>query len=63
MTEEEFISQKRDTFKPVALMDKASQASVTNEQDLDLRIGEPTFFYVLLENPNNNLRSRRKYSL
>ena len=50
MTEENFIKQKKESFKPRMVMPDASQV-YAGERSLDLRVGEPTFFYVLLENP------------
>lgn len=62
MTEDEFIAKKRETFKPAVLLDTISN-TLSGEQNLDIRVGEPTFFYIILENPNENMRNRRTFTL
>ena len=44
-------------------MDKVNKALVSTERDLDLRVGEPTFFYIMLENPHENIKNRRTFTI
>ena len=55
MTEEKYIEQKREQFKPAMLSD-ATQV-FAGERQLDLRVGEPTFFYIVLENAESRDRT------
>ena len=47
MTEESYLKQKKENFKPQLL-----GQSFAGERRVDVRVGEPSFFYVVLENPN-----------
>ena len=43
------------------LLNEASKGLMAGERLLDLRVGEPTFFYIVLENPN--ARAPRTYTV
>jgi len=42
MTEEKYIQQKKESFKPAMISD-LNQA-IVGERQVDLRVGEPSFF-------------------
>ena len=54
------MAKKRETFKPVMTADVCGSA-LAGQKHLDQRIGEPTFFYILLVNPNAKMP--RKFTL
>jgi len=47
------MAEKKETFKP-SMLTEATVLANANEKHLDLRLGEPTFFYLILSNPNED---------
>lgn len=61
MSEQKFLEQKREQLKPGALLNEASHGIFAGERLLDLRVGEPTFFFIVLENSNE--KAPRTYTV
>ena len=62
MSEEKYLEQKREQFRPEIHLNEASKGGgITGERMLDLRVGEPTVFFIVLENPNE--KAPRTYTV